>query len=656
MLESIWNFRRLLCAAVCSALPVCGLAQINVPTERYDDARTGANLSENQLKTTNVDTNHFGKLWSYTVSGSVFAQPLYLKDVPAAEHGLRNLLFVATMNDVVYAFDADSNSTLWQKDLTTEVPGSTPVPIVDITGYNTLNIVGNIGIESTPVIDIEAGTIYLLARTKENGKYVQRLHALNFLTGAEQPGSPVVIAASVPGTGMASVNGVVSFDPLMQNQRAALALASGQVFLAWASHQDITPYHGWIISYDEKTLTQTGVFLTTPNGEEGGVWMAGRGPAIDKEGNVYYISGNGDWDGKINFSEAFLKFGSRGKLPLLDWFTPDDYVQLNEWDEDLGSSGPLLIPGTDLVIGGGKQGYFYLTHTDQMGHEQTGNGQIVQTIDNAGGDIESGPVYWNRKGSKDPWLYVWADDDVVKAYRFNGRTFDAAPASEGTLVAPQGHSGGVLTLSAHHNQPHSGILWASMPFNANGINGVQPGILRALNADDLSQELWNSQQNATRDSMGNWPKFSPPLVVNGRVYMASSAADGESSTQVSVYGLLPLCFSLSAKEMSKLVLAGRAANFIVDIDPLSGFNGKVNLNFAGLPKGTKASFSTASLPRISILKIETKNTTPSGRYPITVTAISGSTRLSLQLELVVESFRPEQRRTAIGRLPDAGQD
>ena len=244
-------------------------AQLNVLSERYDNSRTGTNLSETQLDTSNVNVNQFGKLWTYPVDGSVQAQPLFVSNVPISGQGNHNALFVVTMNDVVYAFDADgtggaNGGLLWSRDFRNPSAGVGPVPITDIVGTNGLNITGNVGIESTPVIDLASNTIYLVARTKEvsgsNVKYFQRLHALDITNGNEKFGGPVVIQGSVAGDGSDSSAGTITFDPLIHNQRAGLAIANGIVFIAWASHEDLNPYHGWIMGYNAQTLQQVATF------------------------------------------------------------------------------------------------------------------------------------------------------------------------------------------------------------------------------------------------------------------------------------------------------------------------------------------------------------------------------------------------------------
>src|SRR5262249_14659303 len=273
------------------------------------------------------------------------------------------VLYVVTMNDVVYAFDADSNAVnggvLWSVDFRNPAAGVTAIPITDIVGHNNGNIVGNVGIESTPVIDLSSGpttnTIYLVSRTKEvsgnKTNYVARLHALDIITGVEKFGGPVLIEASVP----------LAFDPLHQNQRSSLALANGLVLFSWASHEDLNVWYGWIMAYNAQTLKQASAFCTTPSESAGGVWMAGRAPVRDSNGNVYYASGNGGWDGVSNFGDSVMKFSTTGGvLSMTDYFTPDDYATLASQDLDLGSSGPMLIPGTNLLIHGGKESIFYL--------------------------------------------------------------------------------------------------------------------------------------------------------------------------------------------------------------------------------------------------------------------------------------------------------
>jgi hypothetical protein len=255
-------------------------SQISITTERYDTSRTGANLNETILNTSNVNVNQFGRLFSYTVDGSIYAQPLYVPNVSIPGKGTHNVLYVVTMNDVVYAFDADSNAApLWSVDFRNPAAGITAPSIVDIVGFDGSNISGNVGIESTPYIDLTSNTMYLLARTLENTAFVQSLHALDITSGAEKFGGPVKITASVSGLGAGSSGGTLVFDPKIENQRSSLAFANGLIFIAWGSHEDFFNYHGWVMAYSAQTLKQVAVYCTAPNGTDGGIWMGGARPS-----------------------------------------------------------------------------------------------------------------------------------------------------------------------------------------------------------------------------------------------------------------------------------------------------------------------------------------------------------------------------------------
>ncbi|HKE49203.1 MAG TPA: PQQ-binding-like beta-propeller repeat protein [Rhodanobacteraceae bacterium] len=638
---------RFVACALCAAPFGTALAQLDVTTQRYDDARLGANLVETQLTTSNVNAGNFGKLWSYTVSGSVYAQPLYVRDVTIPGQGTHNVLYVVTMNDRVYAFDADSNADtpLLEFDVTSEVPGSTPIPILQILGFND-NIIGNVGIESTPVIDLSTNTMYLVARTLEtssncgshNPTFCQKLHALDITTFEERPGSPVILGGSVPGNGSGSQGGTLAFDPKIEDQRASLALSNGRVFVAWSSHSDQFPYHGWVMVYDAATLQQTLIWSSAPDGTSfngAGIWMAGRAPAIDADGNVYYMTGNGTWDGTTNFGESFVKFGATPDTPLLDWFTPSAVDLLNDLDLDLAGSGPILVPGTNLIVGAGKSGVFYVTRIDDLGgHVASGDTNIVQHFDNSRfqddhEQIKGGPVYWNRNGGLGPWMYVWSDGcNHFNAYRFNGTDFDLPPVSQSTMLSPCGSSGGVLTLSANGSAPGSGIVWVSMPVAGDANSGIHPGMLRAFDADDLSTELWNSNQNQGRDDAGNWPKFSAPTVVNGRVYLGSFPDDGFGDTHVNVYGLLvaPGDFSLTATPPNPGTNPGGSVVYTIDIAAQNGFADPVHLDVGTLPAGVTATFAGNDLtpPAETTLTLDVDASVALGEYPLAIVATSGA--------------------------------
>lgn len=508
---------------------ICLAAQVSVVMNRYDRFTTAADIHETSLNASNVKAASFGKLYRYYVDGSVFAQPLYLPAVELPGRGRKNLLYVATMNDKVYAFDADrSGPPVWLHDFTNEMAGITPVPITGITNSNDMNVVGNVGIESTPVIDAAEGVIYLLARTKENGKYIQRLHKLDIKDGSEQT-PPALIEASVQGVGADAVNGLIRFDPKAGNQRPSLALVGDRVVIAWASHEDIAPYHGWVMSYDARTLKQTGVFCTTPDKADGGIWQSGRAPAFDEDGNVYFEVGNGGWDGEKNFGSSVVKLNVRDSgIRVLDYFTPHDYAALNDRDADLGSTGPLLVPGLNLLVCGSKKGILYLIDPNKMGHMTANDNGALQMLPVKGGRIMAGPAYW--EGPAGPTLFVWSETDFPKAFRFKNRLLEPAPYRKGS-VASHGSPGGSLTVSSDGAKPGTGVLWATISNGRSADQGNAPGVLHAFNAETLA-EIWNSEQRATRDRMGTLVKFVPPLVVNSKVYVPNY------DNAVNVYGIL----------------------------------------------------------------------------------------------------------------------
>lgn len=503
------------------------LGQESVPTNRYDNLGTGANLHERVLHTSNVRAGKFGKLFHYTVKGSVFAQPLYLPGVEIPGRGVHNTVYIATMEDCVYAFDADRpGDPLWQRDLTNRAAGITPVPVADVTGDNNLNIVGHVGILSTPVIDARAGAIYLVARMKDQKGYTQRLYALDAHTGKDRAPA-ALIRARVDSLANDAVEGSLSFNAKTNNQRPALTLTNGQVLIAWASHEDILPYHGWIMAYDARTLQQTAVLCVTPGGSAGGIWQSGRGAVVDGDGNIYYETGNGSWNGETDFGESLLKLRIRdGKFVIADFFTPGGYAELNRRDADFGSTGPMLIPGTDLIVCGDKHGYLTVLNTKKLGklgaHPQ-------QSFAVNGGMVLNGPAWWAGPGG--PFLYLWGEADVLKAFAFRAGAFETQPAARGK-IASHGSPGGALTVSADGAKAGTGIVWAMLSVNKDADHGVVPGVLRAFHAETL-QELWNSEANPERDRLGTLVKFVPPTAVGGKVYAATY------DNAVNVYGLLP---------------------------------------------------------------------------------------------------------------------
>lgn len=528
--SAMLGISRLQFLSIALALPVC--AQVNVLTYQYDNARTGANRSEVSLNKGNVNSAGFGKLFSYPVDGYIYGQPLYVANVSVPGKGAHNIVYVATENDSVYAFDADSAAgpnaaPLWQVSFLTAA--SIAVPSDDTFCSQ---ITPEIGITSTPVIDAASGTIFLVAMTREGSSnaltYVHRLHALDIATGAEKPGSPVIIQATYPGTGEGG--STLTFDPKNYKQRPGLLLLNGTVYTAWSSHCDIGTYHGWVLGYNAKTLKQVSVYNATPNGNRGSFWSSGAGPAADSGGNIYVVTGNGTFASAGNggdLGESYIKLSSAaGALAVADYFTPFNYQQLNAADADTGSAGVVLLGDEagsaahpHLMAGAGKEGRVYLLDRDNMGKLHAGSdSQIVQSQPGAIGGLFGNPAYFNQT------LYFCGARDSLQAFTVSNAQMSPSSVSRSSVTFS--HPGCIPTISA--NGSSNGIVWVLDP----------AGILRAYDASDLAKELYNSSQNSSRDALGPTVKFSVPAVVNGKVYAGTQ-------TSLVIYGLLSQASALA---------------------------------------------------------------------------------------------------------------
>jgi chitodextrinase len=543
-----------------------------VTTYHNDVSRTGANIQEYGLTNTLVTPVTFGKLFSCNADAAIYAQPLWVANLTIGG-GSHNVVFVATERDTVYAFDADTNPcvTYWKtgaNGVNSLLPsGETWSTSADVG--NCGDLTPDIGVTSTPVIDSVTGTIYVLTKSKVSatGAMHQRLHALNLVTGAEKFGGPMEITATVPGNGDASTGNPpqISFDPLREGQRPALLLsndATGKhIVIAWASHCDFSPYHGWVMSYNASTLAQEAVFNTSPtklspdNGSLAGVWMSGDGPAADSGGNIFFATGNGAWDGLSDFGDSIVKLGppSAGAFPAasFDYFTPLNQNSLNSVDEDLGSGGLLLLPdvaGTHphLLVQAGKEGKIYLISRDTgtMGHFCTActtvDTQIVQELP-AGtvGGMWDTPAYWNHI------VYFGGNGDVIKSFSFNtgaATLISTAPISQSN----NSFNFPGTTPSVSASGMTNGIVWALDTSNCGSLgncSGLGAAVLHAYDATSLNTELWNSTQGSG-NAAGVAVKFAVPTVANGKVYVGARGNDpGDGSGtllgELDVYGLLP---------------------------------------------------------------------------------------------------------------------
>ncbi len=508
---------------------------LDVTTYHYNVSRDGLNAKETILTQANVNSAQFGKIGFDTVDGKVDAQPLYLANVAIGSQ-LRNVLYVATEHDSVYAFDADSGAQIWK----TSILGSGETTSDD---HGCSQITPEIGITSTPVIDRKQGpngTIFTVGMSKDaSGKYHQRLHALDVTTGAEISGSPTEITATYPGTGDNTQNGNVVFDPSQYAERAALLLLNGNIYMGWTSHCDIGLYTGWVMAYSESTLQQTQLLNLTPNGHEGSIWMSGGGMAADSNGFIYFLDANGTFDttfdangfpSKGDYGNAMLKLSTNGKVAVTDYFETFNTSQESAADVDLGSGGPLLLPDqTDanghvfhLIVGAGKARNIYLADRDNMGKFNFANmpvddSNIYQELRGVlAGQVYSTPAYFNGV------LYYAADGDALKAFPLTNAKLATTPSSQSAVTFS--HPGPTPSISSNGTQ--DGIVWAL----ESGLSN--PGVLHAYDPSNLAHEFYNSTQAANgRDSFGNGNKFITPVIVNGKVYVGTQNG-------VAVFGLL----------------------------------------------------------------------------------------------------------------------
>jgi len=548
---------------------------VAVWTQHNDNARTGNYSSETTLTPSTVSQARFGKLFTYVLDDQTYSQPLYVPALKIAADGkMHNVVFMTTVNNTVYAFDADSNKSnggfpLWKRSLTPS--GARAPTAADLSGLGACNrqyhdFAGNMGIVGTPVIDTLSNTLYVVARTVETKRWVQRLYALDLSSGTDRH-EPVAIAAVYHGA---------SFDPVLNNQRPALALVNGIVYIGWSSHCDFGPYHGWIIAYKASDLSQVAAWSTTAfaGGSQGGIWQSGQAAAADPSGNIYLSTGNGTWDGRRDFgmSSVKLSLGANKEMNVKDFFTPSNYLELTSIDFDFGSAGILLIPGTKLLVGGDKQGKLFVMSSEHMGGmNEDGPDDIVQEFQirpavppappGATKHNHGAPVYFDDGSHK--YIYVWGENDFLRAFEFYGEgqkpPFNTTTAAASTVRSPQfylGMPGGFLSISS--NQHADGIVWAMTPYACNANQIVEPGILYAFDASRFEGpnptknmvELWDSRQKQDRDDVGYFAKFTSPTIANGRVYVASwgdvPANGGKCSDssvpgnkgQLVVYGIL----------------------------------------------------------------------------------------------------------------------
>lgn len=520
-----------LCFFLFPAAPTASAQAADVLTYHNDNGRTGQNLNEEILTPTNVNSSHFGKLWVLPADGRVDAEPLYAAGVALPQKGLRNVVFVATEHDSIYAYDADSTNLFWHVSMlgTNEVPS-------DDRGCG--QVTPEIGVTATPVIDRQLGpngTMFVVAMSKlvtnSTTIYFQRLHALDLATGTNRLPA-VTVAATYPGTGDNPVGTNVVFDPAQYKERCGLLLLNGVIYTAWASHCDIRPYTGWIMGYDENTLAQTSVLNITPNGNEAAIWMSGAGLAADATSNIYFLAGNGTFETTLttngfpnqgDFGNAFMKLSTvSNQLAVADYFTMFNTVSESGADADLGSGGALVLPDMvdgqgntrQLAVGAGKDSNLYLVDRSNMGKFNPNNDSaIYQELDGVlSGGVWAMPAYFNGV------LYYGSVGNNLQAFPFvNARLTNSSSHTAVSFAYP----GTTPSISA--NGSSNGIVWAT--------ENTSPAILHAYAATNLAREYYNSTQAGSRDSFGAGNKFITPMIASARVYVGTT-------TGVGVLGLL----------------------------------------------------------------------------------------------------------------------
>lgn len=561
-------------SAICMTMILhCFIAfsQVDVLTQHNDLARTGWNNQETILNTTNVNSNSFGILYSRTVDEEIYAQPLVVSGVNIPSKGTKNVVYVCTVNNTVYAFDADDGTVpaYWQVNFT---PSGYRVPTgADIHPSLCFGVYWDFstsfGIVGTPVIDKASNTMYFVTKIASNtgidngphsseydyssAGFFQYLHAIDLSTGAEKTNSPVKITASAPGTGDGNVSGNISFDPRRQFNRAGLVLSGGIVYIPYAAHCDWNPCHGWVLGYDAASLAQKIVYITTPNDGRGGIWMSGTAPAVDASGSLYFTTGNA-YDDNSKYTDLPSNSANRGEsvvkitpnapdhtasaVTISSYFTPYNYAYLNSADLDFPIQ-TMLIPNTNMVLTGCKDNNLYVMDKTNLGLYNSTSNNVLQTISvGSNAQMHSNLAYFG--GASNQYVYQLSENTLLQAFKVGSNSLGTAIT--GNISGPTGAAGGFMSVSSNGTDPSTGILWVSQAVNGCNANSyLCQGILRAIKADDVKTELWNSTINAV-DNTGNFAKMTCPTIANGKVYLNSF------SKQMNVYGLLasnPRCIN-----------------------------------------------------------------------------------------------------------------
>jgi hypothetical protein len=641
-------FRTLL--ACFSLLLYAGSASAqSVTTQHYDNSRSGSNPNETILTTANVNTTSFGKLFSQSVDAQIYTQPLYMANITVSGKGAHNVVFVATENDSVYAFDADNNgganaTPLWQITLLDSAhgaaSGATAIPNGDLS---TTDINPLVGVTGTPVIDPSTNTMYLVSATLEGGNYIQRLHALDITSGNEKFGGPVALSGTVSGNGNGSSGGTLNFDTKWENNRPGLLLLNSIVYIGFGSHGDNGPWHGWILAYNAATLKQTSVWCSSANGIGAGIWMSGSGLAADTDnptgaspgGRLFVATGNGTFDATtpytntMDYGDSIIRLHlNNGVMTVADDFTPLNQATLNSEDRDVASGGVLVLPDqtsgghTHLLVQLGKEGRISVVDRDSMGGYSTSTDNIVEEIpvNNSGQTNQNFEVggLWGMPAFGNNTVYIWGTSDNLKSFPLSSGKISTTPSNTGAQEA--GSPSPTPVISS--NGTSSPIVW-SVQSDAYSSGGSE--YLRAYDATNVSTTLYNSQTNSTRDNPGGAVKFVVPTVINGKVYVGAT-------NQLSVFGLLNGSGQAAAPSVTPgaETFTGTISVMITDSTPGSSIFYSTT--------GTATTGSTPYTGPISVSTTETISAIASAPGYLQSTATSET--YTLQTQTLMPTFSP----------------
>jgi Legume lectin domain/Chitobiase/beta-hexosaminidase C-terminal domain len=622
------------------------LAQ-NVVTEHYDNARTGLNPVESILTPSNVNTSSFGKLFSQSVDSQIYAQPLYMAGLTIPGKGVHNVVFVATENDSVYAFDADNNgganaAPLWQVSLLIATHGAgngaAPFPATDVSSTDIQPI---IGITSTPVIDPSTNTLYVVSATKEGTAYFQRLHALDVTSGAEKFGGPVALSGTVSGNGNGSVGGTLSFDTKWENSRSGLLFLNGFVYIAFGSHGDNGPWHGWILAYNGSTLKQTSVWCSSLNGIGAGIWMSGSGIAADTlnptgsspGGRLFIATGNGTFDAttpytnSMDYGDSIVRLHlNNGVMTVADDFTPLNQSTLNNGDKDVASGGVMLLPDqttgghTHLLVQSGKEGRISLVDRDSMGGFSTSVDNIVEELPLNNPSNTTFPIggLWGAPAYGNNTVYFWGVTDNLKSFPLTNGKIPSSAAHTGNESAGFPSPTPIVTSNGTSNP----IVWSAQ---TDAFSSSGSAYIRAHDATNITTTLYNSLTNPARDTPGGAVKFVVPIVTNGKLYVGTASA-------LSVFGLL----NGSAQAATPTITPGAQS-----------FTGTLNVTITDSTPGSSIFYSTtgtattSSTPYTGPIPVSTTETISAvASAPSFLQSAAISETYTLQTQTLMPTFSP----------------